>query len=507
MGSLAILKNIPFDSLDFELPEELEASEPPEARGLARDEVRLMVSETKGRIEHTRFRDLPRFLEAGDVVVINTSATMKAALRATREDGTLLELRLSTRLPAGLWTVEPRRKAGGNTEPFFEANPGEEILLEGGGKAVLLAPYARIEKGARLWVSRLELPLPVDEYLDRHGSPIRYGYVKDEWPIDHYQTVYATEPGSAEMPSAGRAFTPELITRLVANGVQVLPLVLHTGVASLEEDEPPYEEFYRVPPETARLINNAREAGKRVIAVGTTVARALETVADERGVVHPGEGWTNVVITPERGVRSVDAMLTGLHEPRSSHLAMLEAIASRNVLEAAYREALREGYLWHEFGDLHLIFRRQASELKCRQARSPPGESLSQRDQTVASALADGFDAVGDAEPGVERGKVELDGVFADVEFAGDELVGEPFCQKLQHLPLARRERLGGLSRVDGLSEKVLRERRGQHDETLTDRDGRGREFFAGRVRRRDAPARRREGTQPVDRSFVLGEQ
>jgi len=206
----------------------------------------------------------------------------------------------------------------------------------------------------------------LNDYLDRNGSPIRYGYVRESWPASYYQTAYATEVGSAEMPSAGRAFTPELITRLVANGVRVVPLILHTGVASLEDDEPPYEEFYRVPPETGDAINAARKAGRRVIAVGTTVVRALETVTDRDSTTHPGEGWTDLFITPERGVRSVDAMLTGLHEPRSTHLAMLEALVASvseyplatsgaEHLEAAYTEALNRGYLWHEFGDSHLI--------------------------------------------------------------------------------------------------------------------------------------------------------
>jgi S-adenosylmethionine:tRNA ribosyltransferase-isomerase len=157
------------------------------------------------------------------------------------------------------------------------------------------------------------------------------------------------------MPSAGRAFTPQLITRLVAKGVQIAPLILHTGVASLEEHEPPYEEFYRVPLDTARLVNAARAAGRRVIAVGTTVVRALETVTDAEGVTHPGEGWTRLVITPERGLRAVNGLLTGLHEPEASHLAMLQALAGLEHLEITYAEALKQGYLWHEFGDLHLM--------------------------------------------------------------------------------------------------------------------------------------------------------
>ena len=352
-------RDLALDTLDFELPPELEAGEPPEARGLMRDEVRLMVSyASDDRVVHSRFRDLEDFLAAGDVLVINTSATMNAALEAEREDGTKLELHLSTRLPAELWILELRRPTGGATETFRRATPGETLHLPEGATATLHAPYPGNlagSEGSRLWISTLDLPYPLDEYLDRHGFPIRYGYVGEGWPLSYYQTVYATETGSAEMPSAGRAFTPELITRLIARGVQFAPLILHTGVASLEDDEPPYEEFYRVPRDTARLVNAARAAGRRVIAVGTTAVRALETVTDEDGMTHPGEGWTRLVITPERGIRSVSAMLTGLHEPRSSHLAMLEALAEREHLQLAYQEALRGGYLWHEFGDLHLI--------------------------------------------------------------------------------------------------------------------------------------------------------
>ncbi|HZF58131.1 MAG TPA: S-adenosylmethionine:tRNA ribosyltransferase-isomerase [Rubrobacter sp.] len=359
-----------FDVFDFELPSRLEAGEPPEAQGLSRDEVRLMVSYTADdRVVHASFRDLPDFLEAGDVLVINTSGTMKAAIPATREDGSPLTVHLSTRLPADLWVTELRSPTG--AEPLLGGEPGEVVSLPGGGSITLHTPYLPQNRQLggslnRLWISTLNLSLNLNEYLDLYGAPIRYGYVRESWPIGYYQTVYATETGSAEMPSAGRAFTPALITRLVAKGVRVSPLILHTGVASLEDDEPPYEEFYRVPPETAQAVNEARATGRRVVAVGTTVVRALETVTGTSGVTHPGEGWTDLFITPERGVRSVNAMLTGLHEPRSTHLSMLEALTSRvpvypltsggrNHLKAAYTEALREGYLWHEFGDLHLI--------------------------------------------------------------------------------------------------------------------------------------------------------
>jgi S-adenosylmethionine:tRNA ribosyltransferase-isomerase len=356
--------------LRFELPPELEAAEPPEARGLRRDEVRLMVSYLDDdRVVHSRFGDLPQFLHPGDTLVVNTSGTMNAALPAERNDGTPLTVHLSTHLPADLWVVELRSSSG--HEPVLDGESGEVLSLPAGASMILHTPYLsekrqRDEESNRLWISTLNLPVNLNDYLDLNGSPIRYGYVRESWPSSYYQTVYATEVGSAEMPSAGRAFTPELITRLVANGVSVVPLILHTGVASLEDGEPPYEEYYRVPPETAAAINTASGAGRRVVAVGTTVVRALETVTHRDGSIHQGEGWTDVFITPERGIRSVDAMLTGLHEPRSTHLSMLEALvgsASRyplstsgaEHLEVAYSEALKRGYLWHEFGDLHLI--------------------------------------------------------------------------------------------------------------------------------------------------------
>lgn len=351
------------DALAFDLPPELEASAPPEARGLRRDEVRLMISyRSTDRVVHARFSDIGSFLAPGDVVVINTSGTLNAALNATRSDGTPIELHLSTHLRADAWIVELRRPDEKGTRPYYQAARGEMLQLAEGAAVTLLAPargapdwFSAPGSPTRLWLATLSLPIPWPEYLKRHGFPIRYSYVKQFWPIEYYQTVYVTEAGSAEMPSAGRAFTPELITQLTARGIQFAPLILHTGVASLENHEPPYEEYYRVPAETARLVNAARAAKRRIIAVGTTCVRALETVTDRDGIIYPRDGWTNVVVTPERGIRSINALLTGLHEPRASHLAMLEALAGRKHVQIAYAEALRERYLWHEFGDLHLM--------------------------------------------------------------------------------------------------------------------------------------------------------
>ncbi len=345
--------------LDFTLPVELEASEPPEARGLARDAVRLLVSYREGdRIEHARFSEIGRFLSPGDLLVINTSGTMNAALPVRRADGTLLELHLSTQLPDGHWSVELRLPQATGTVPFLTARAHEVLTLPAGASLELQAPYSAhlTSPGrVRLWRATLSLPDSLSDYLLRYGFPIRYGYVREPWSSDYYQTVFVTETGSAEMPSAGRAFTPVLVTQLVAQGVQFAPLLLHTGVASLEDHEPPYAEYYRIPVESAQAVNTARMSGKRIIAVGTTVVRALETVTDTEGRTHPGEGWTEVVITPARGIRAVNGLLTGLHEPRATHLAMLEALTDRAHLQMAYMESLQERYLWHEFGDLHLL--------------------------------------------------------------------------------------------------------------------------------------------------------
>ncbi len=337
--------------LSFDLPAHLEAAEPPEARGLTRDAVRMLVAERSGHLTHSTFGALPSFLRAGDLVVINTSAVVPAAVRACSEDRTDVVVHLSTRLDDGRWVVEPRR-IDGHATARWEGEVPRRLIVGAGATITLESPYLGSD---RLWIARVELPQPVFTWLAVHGQPIRYGYVEHPWPIAMYQNVYATEPGSAEMPSAGRPFTPEVIMRLVAKGVGVAPLVLHTGVASLESTELPYPERARVPATTATRVNESRRDGGRVIAIGTTVVRALETAGDESGVVHAFDGWTDLVITPERGVRVVDGLLTGWHEPEASHLLMLEAVAGRALLESSYAASLREGYLWHEFGDTHLI--------------------------------------------------------------------------------------------------------------------------------------------------------
>jgi S-adenosylmethionine:tRNA ribosyltransferase-isomerase len=330
----------------------LEAHEPPEASGLPRDGVRLLVSSRRtASIVHSRFQDLPRFLAPGDLLVVNTSATLPAAVPARRADGAELELWFSTpapgRDPERYWIVELRC----DDAPFGAVEVGEELALPAAAKARILAPYA----APRLWLAHLDLPRALETYLAEHGHPIRYGYVPRRWPLSAYRNVYAAELGSAEMPSAGRPFTAELITRLVAGGVFVAPITLHTGVSSQERHEPPYPERFRIPRHTASLVNAVHDWGGRVIAVGTTVVRALETVSRPDGRVVPDDGWTNLVVTTDRGLSAIDGLLSGLHEPESSHLELLRAAAGEALLERSYEAALERGYLWHEFGDSHLI--------------------------------------------------------------------------------------------------------------------------------------------------------
>jgi S-adenosylmethionine:tRNA ribosyltransferase-isomerase len=335
---------------------------------MRRDAVRLLTARRRdGAFVHGQFRDLPQLLEPGDVLVVNTSATLPASLDATLESGEPASLQLSGRLPGGLWVVELRHRhgdgaRGGRTgspgRPWLDARPGTVVRLAGGGLAELRLPAsAEVKEGGpvRMWVGTLTLPEPVLAYLARHGRPIRYTYVPQPWPISAYQTVFAEVPGSAEMPSAARPFSAELITRLVSRGIVIAPFVLHCGVSSPESHEPPLAEWYLVPPATADHINAARAGGHRVIAVGTTAVRALETVGGPDGTVHPGQGWTELVVTPDRRVRSVDGLITGWHEPGASHLAMLEAIAGPDLVAESYLEALATGYLWHEFGDSHLV--------------------------------------------------------------------------------------------------------------------------------------------------------
>ncbi|WP_067711035.1 S-adenosylmethionine:tRNA ribosyltransferase-isomerase [Nocardia yamanashiensis] len=376
---------IELERIEFTLPEELSATRPPEARGLARDEVRMLVCDG-GTVTHARFRELPAYLRPGDLVVVNNSAMLSAAVDARYRDRPAV-LHFSTRLDSGEWVVEIRDPGG---TPWAGPAPEHDATVElpDGVRAQLRNPW--LSRSNRLWVANIEPPRPsnpppsparpaggamtsggggrwgigaaapdsvVAELLVRHGRPITYSYVPERWSASYYRTVFGLRPGSAEMPSAGRPFTEALVTELVAGGVGLAPITLHTGVSSPEAGEPPSPERFEVPEMTARLVNATHAAGGRVVAVGTTVTRALESATDADGSVRAAAGWTDLVLDGCRPARAVDGLITGWHAPGASHLHLLESVAGAGTVRAADRAALDSGYLWHEFGDTALLFR------------------------------------------------------------------------------------------------------------------------------------------------------
>lgn len=332
--------------LDFALPAELEASEPPRRR----DDVRLLVAHPE-RSEHARFADLARYLEPGDLLVVNTSRTLAAAVDG-RRGVDLVAVHFSAELDDGSWVVEvrPPWPAGG---PVPDLRVGELIELDDGVGLTIIEPHP--DGQLRLWRAQVGVEGGVHRYLARRGRPIRYGYVPAPYPLSAYQTIFADEPGSAEMPSAGRPFTPRVVTDLVVRAVAIAPITLHAGVSSQEPGEPPQPERFRVPAATARQVNQVRDGGGRIVAVGTTVTRALETVSDAQGRVRAGSGWTELVLGADRGARVVTGLLTGWHAPGASHLELLRAVAGDDLVARAYGDALREHYRWHEFGDSALL--------------------------------------------------------------------------------------------------------------------------------------------------------
>ncbi len=352
-------------ALSFTLPDDLVAAAPAEARGIPRDAVRMLVASATEGLAHRNAFHLPAALRPGDLVVLNTSDTLPAALSGVGPDDHPVEVHLSTVEPASgvvpaaalrrassRWVVEVRERSGRlGGEPSTVDRAGADIRLRGGGRLQVDAPYPAATARPRLWTAELTSPGPLRGWLAEVGGPIRYGYQAAPWPLSAYRTSYADTPGGAEMPSAGRPLTSRTFRRLRARGIRTAGLVLHCGVSSLEGDEPPYAEWYSVPPSTLQAIEETRAAGSRVVAVGTTVVRALESVA----ATGHAEGWTDLVVTPDRLVSTVDGLLTGWHAPAASHLDMLAALAGTDLLCASYRAALARGYRWHEFGDVHLI--------------------------------------------------------------------------------------------------------------------------------------------------------
>lgn len=382
------------------LPQGKVALGPAEHRGLGRDEIRLLVAGPTG-IAHRQFRDLPDSLRSGDLLLMNDSATLPAEIDGwSRAHGPLV-VHVGTR-PAGVvavstgWTglgadgLEPPDRRGSTgvglgglgrrspvgerrvvelrtapdaSRPLLDAREGEDIQLPGEVRLRLLAHYPRPRSapsglGNRLWEAEVQGTGSLDGHLAEHGRPISYGYLAERFPLTDYQTVFAARSGSSEMPSAGRPFTHALVDRLVAGGIGTAAITLHTGLSSQDAGEPPQAEWFDVPAATARLVESTRRAGARVVAVGTTVVRALESAADEGGVVRPRRGWTDLLVTPDRPVRAVDGIVTGWHDSAASHVQLVEAVVGAALVREAYDAAAAQGYLWHEFGDSSLLLRR-----------------------------------------------------------------------------------------------------------------------------------------------------
>jgi S-adenosylmethionine:tRNA ribosyltransferase-isomerase len=388
----------------FVLPPELEAGAPPETRGLRRDHVRLLLLDRDtGALQHHRFDELPLLLEPGDLVVANDSRTLPASLLGRTAGGVPLEVRLAARAAGGVrpegsgepqggapvdreGSGEPDGGPGGGAGERWAALPlgvpadggdpalvptdarpaapplpaGERLVFAGGLTATVLGRHE--EAPPLVWLAFDAGGERLAEALHRAGRPVRYAYVPRPWPLHHYQTLFAAAPGSAEMASAGRPFTLQTVRALRDRGVGLATISLHAGLSTYGDPAvdrrfvPP--EAYRVPEATAAAVDRCRAAGGRVVAVGTTVVRALETAAGG-GTVRAGAGVSRLRIGPGHRLLAVDGLLTGLHEPEASHLDLLGAFVDPEALGRAYTAALDAGYLWHEFGDVCLVLGRR----------------------------------------------------------------------------------------------------------------------------------------------------
>ncbi|QIX28091.1 S-adenosylmethionine:tRNA ribosyltransferase-isomerase [Nocardioides sp. JQ2195] len=331
------------------------APAPAEARGLRRDEVRLLVARPDG-VTHVAFHELPEHLAPGDLLVVNDSATVPGEIDTVSDRLGPVVLHVGSVLDDGTRLVE-LRSAPDAAEVILGARVGD-VLRCGSAELELVSAHAGDDSsptglGNRLWRARPTDDL--DAELVANGRPVAYGHLHHRYPLADYQTIFGSRPGSAEMPSAGRPFSERVLTRLVARGVLVATVTLHTGLSSQELGESPATEWFEVSESTADLVNATRRRGGRVVAVGTTVTRALESAVDTGGRVVAASGWTDRVISPQAPARVVDGLVTGWHDPRASHLLLVESVAGAELTQTAYDEAWSAGYLWHEFGDSALL--------------------------------------------------------------------------------------------------------------------------------------------------------
>lgn len=337
------------EEFDYQLPEEFIAQTPIEPR----DASRLMVLDRTGRrIHHRVFRELPSFLTPGDVLVLNDTKVMPARLIGEKAGtGGRAELLLLQRRTLDRWEALVR--------PGRRLQPGARLTFGGG---ILRAEIQeKTASGGR--VVRFAWQGSFEEVLDRLGEVPLPPYIKAQLPnAERYQTVYAREQGSAAAPTAGLHFTERLLAQIEEMGVRIVRITLHVGlgtfrpvVAERPKEHRMHSEYYRVPEETAAAVRAARESGRRVVAVGTTVARTLETCADSERTVSPGAGWTDIFIFPGYTFCCVDALITNFHLPRSTLLMLVSAFADKEFIFEAYEEAKKKGYRFFSFGDAMLL--------------------------------------------------------------------------------------------------------------------------------------------------------
>jgi S-adenosylmethionine:tRNA ribosyltransferase-isomerase len=341
--------------IQFDLPEHLACPKPTEERNLSRDEVRLLVTTSSGQIDHTTFSHLDKHLRSGDVLVVNTSATVPSALPVTLPHGGKGVVHLSNQINAHEWLLEIREIRENKTIRWKAGEEGMSFHLPAGGSITLKRRFYQDHQLLDLWVAGLHITQPPEAYLAAHAYPIQYDKLDERYPLAYYQTFFSFHPGSSEMPSAGRGFTLDLVEKLLKKGVAFAPVLLHTGVSSLEENEAPYPEYMEVSPVSAAMINTAKSQGRRIIAVGTTAIRAIESAVNAAGTLVPYRGNTTLFIDESYSMKVTDGLLTGFHEPRASHLHMLQSLAGFEHIQQSYQAAIKAGYYWHQFGDLHLI--------------------------------------------------------------------------------------------------------------------------------------------------------
>ncbi|HEX7064086.1 MAG TPA: S-adenosylmethionine:tRNA ribosyltransferase-isomerase [Bacillales bacterium] len=336
-------------ALTFKLPESLNAISPAEHRGIRRDHVRMMViNRENNRTSHDHFHHLGHYLKSGDLLVLNNSRTIPAVLHAeVQRNGKRIaeeiEIRLAHRKSDAEWQVVHKGK---------DVKIGDCIIFSDRLSAVVI----RTEES--FTILRFSLSgISLYNEIYTLGEPIRYSYIKEKWGLDDYQTVYGSVPGSVEMPSAGRPFSWEMLLALRKQGIRLAFLTLHTGLSDLldgREGAHINTEEYILPAETVEAVKKTKTEGGRVIAVGTTVVRTLETAANA-GKLAPSSGWTDLYIHEKYPLRITDGLITGFHEPEASHLDLLSAFLDKDRLYDNYQRAIVEKYLWHEFGDINVI--------------------------------------------------------------------------------------------------------------------------------------------------------